>query len=253
MNLNSPKNPARGTWLIRSAITAFTSLLIGFVVSSVARPDRWLVERVAFEGAQRARIAELRHLADLRNGTLVWSVEPLAIATAVERHPWVRSAAVRVIWPDTVHVQIEEHEVAALLHDHDRLLYIGHDGIAFLVAQPDDLDYPHITGIGRELDALHPQLGNLAVRDALHLIDHLDREGLVAREDLSEIAFSTSLGFTVHTDGARIVFGHGGLQRQIDRLSALAAGGLDLKSRTYIDLAPTTVAIVRPLEIPAGG
>lgn len=253
MNLNTPKNPVRGTWLIRASISTITTLVAGLVVIFVVHPDRWLIERVVFEGAERARIAELRHLSDLRNGTLVWAVEPLAIATAVERHPWVRSAAVRVIWPDTVHIQVEEHRVAALLHEHDRLLYIGHDGAAFLVAQPADLDYPHVTGIGRELGAKHPQLGNLAVQNALHLIDRLDREDLVAREDLSEIAFSPSLGFTVHTSGARIVFGHGDLQRQLDRLSALVAEGLDLRRRAYIDLAPETVAIVRPLEIPAGG
>ena len=234
----------------------------------VVRPEQWLVERVAFEGQRRATPAELRHLSDLRNGTAIWQVDVERVAEQLERHPWVRSATVTVAWPRTVHVDITEHRPVALLHRESDdpaesvIVYVDEEGTPFLPARPGDLDYPHLTGFEPELSRLHPDLGPLAIRDALWLITTLDDRGLVSRDRVSEVAFSRTVGFTLVTDQARLVFGHGDLAQQIDRLSLLVSQGLSLEDPTYIDLAPATVAIVRPLRplppapvqaVPAGG
>lgn len=238
------------------------------VLLLVVRPEQWLVERVEFEGQRRATVAELRHLSDLRNGTAVWQVDADRVADQLERHPWVRSATVTVTWPRTVHVEIVEHQPVALLHRESNdpaegaLVYVDEEGAPFLPARPGDLDYPHLTGFEPELSRLHPELGPLAIQDALWLITTLDDRGLVARDRVSEVAFSRTVGFTLVTDEARLVFGHGDLAGQIDRLSLLVSQGLSLDSPTYVDLAPATVAIVRPLRplppasaqaVPAGG
>jgi len=216
------------------------------------RPDLWLVEHVTFEGVTRVRTQELRHLLDLPNGTAVWMVQPGPLQQALERHPWVRRATVSVAFPDTVHVSIEERAAIALLHDGDHLLYVDQEGTPFLPADfrtgaMVDLDLVHLTGMGSELTALHPDLAPRAIRDALWLVAALDQRGLVASHRVSEVSFSRTSGFTVVAPPSRLLFGLGGLPDQVDRLARLVDSGLSLDEPRHVDLAPATVAIVRPL------
>jgi hypothetical protein len=232
---------------IRSTIAlgvAAVSLGTGWLV---LRPEAWLVERVIFEGAVRATPAELRHLADLPNGTAVWQVDREAVTRAVERHPWVREASARVQWPHTVIVSVEEHVPTAILHDQDHLLYVDEYGEPFLGVLPTDLDYPHLVDFEPELSRMHPELGRVAIRDALWLLSALDERALVSRDEVSSISFSRTAGLTVAAGPARLLFGLRDLPTQLDRLAVLASQGVDLKQPIRIDLAPATVALVRPL------
>lgn len=212
----------------------------------VARPDLALVEHVAFEGAERATAAQLRHLIDHENGTTMWEVDPAALARGAERHPWVRTATARRQWPATVVVSVEEYAPVALLAA-DRLLYVAADGTPIVEADASDLDYPLITGLPAA--DTHPDLPAVVLRDALALVDALDARQLVARGSLSEVAFADTRGFTVHlTSGARVRFGLSDHARQLDRLAALRDRDVDLSRPLLVDLAPATLALVRPLE-----
>ena len=92
-----------------------------------------------------------------------------------------------------------------------------------------------------------------ADRSLTGLLERLEARGLTT-EPVSEVAFSPSRGFTVHHGQARLVFGHGELPRQLDRLERLVREeALDLAGPTWVDLAPSTVAIVRPLPAAAEG
>lgn len=231
-------------------LTGAAALVGGFVL---VRPDLMLVENVEFVGNDRAQVASLRHLSDIRNGTTIWAADVEKARVGVERHPWVRSARARAVFPDTVRIEITERRPVALLRT-DALYYIDETGEVFLEVEGDDLDYPVISGVDAELAARHPDLPRLAVRDALALIDELDRKGLVFRGQVSELVFASTRGFTLHTvDGARIRFGLDGRERQVDRLAALIERDVDLSSPILVDLAPKSVAIVRPIEGPAAG
>ncbi len=238
-----------------------SAALIGLVGAlGVARPDLMLVEHVAFEGQSESSRAELRHLSDIRSGDRIWEVDVDQVARGVERHPWVRRAHVHRQFPDTVVVRVEEHVPVALLHyesrDADgsdgRLYYVAEDGSVFLTASGADLDYPSLTGISPSLEARHPGLPRLVVRDALHLLQTLDARDVVSRDQISEVAFRETRGFTVHVGQARIVFALTDVPEQVRRLAALLdSGTVDLDQPLHVDLGPKTVAIVRPLD-PAG-
>lgn len=240
---------ATSLWVRRaSALLVAPTLVVAF---ACVRPDCMVIERVIVDGLNRAQPGALRHLADLPNGTTVWNLDLDRVVAGVERHPWVRSANARLEWPDTVFIDVEEYEPVALLHVDGRYHYVDREGTPFLADVTDDLDFPSITGIGPDLERAHPDLPRLAVRDALWLLDALEQRGLVPRDRVSEIAFSRTRGFTVHTRGARMVFGLDELDRQISRLELLVTEGkVDLTSPTWVDLAPATVAIVRPLSGP---
>jgi hypothetical protein len=236
-----------GRWLAANAFLGPA----GVALFALVRPDLWMVERVVFVGREQTSVAELRHLMDLSNGTPPWRVDTDELARAVERHPWVREARVELHWPDELVVQVDERHAAALLHDGDDLLYVDERGVPFVRARGGDLDHVHLTGMGSDLDKVHPDLAPRAIHDALWLVDTLDREGLVPEEQVSEISFSRTSGFLVHTGRARLAFGHADLPKQVERLSILVARGLRLEEPHFVDLAPATVAIVRPLDLPS--
>ncbi len=218
----------------------------------LVRPDCMMVEHVVFDGAHHAGPGALRHLAELQNGTTLWSADLESVATGVERHPWVRSARVSRQWPDTLVVHVEERVPVAVLHYGD-VYYVDADGVPFLKGQLPSYDYPNLTGIDPGLERRHPSLPNLVVRDALALIDALEASGLTTTDAISEVSFSQTRGFTVHVERSRVLFGLSDTEKQLDRLSTLVSRGeVELSQPLWVDLAPSTVAIVRPLDGPTG-
>lgn len=232
----------RVSWRVPAALAVIAALLLFLGL----RPDQRLVEHVVFEGAHRATPVALRHLVDIRNGTTLLGVDLERAEQGAAEHPWVRSATATRRLPDTVVIEVDEHEPVALLH-RDDLYYVDRAGAVFLRARSDDLDYPVITGMDDALERAHPDLPKLVVRDALWLLDELDTRGLASRDAVSEVAFARSRGFTLHLgSGAELRFGLEGLDRQVGRLARLEAEGVRLDRPVVVDLAPEQVAIVRP-------
>ena len=220
------------------------------VALGLLRPDRLLVEHVVIDGAHRADASALRHLADVHNGATMWDVSLNGARKGLLRHPWVARATAERVWPDTVRLVVEEHVPVALLVQTNGLWYVDAEGNVFLAARGDDLDYPVVSGVDPALAKSDSQLGRVIVRDAIRLVDALDARGLVPRADVSEVAFDRDRGFLVHRRvGARIAFDFGRLDEQMDRLDILVhRQGVSLDQPLVIDLAPPTLAIVRPIN-----
>ncbi len=202
------------------------------------------VTTVTVSGTDEARPVEVRHLADVHLGTPVWAIDPSSVASAVERHPWVRSAQVEVAWPDRVEIEVQERKVAGIVLDRERWLYVDDQGAAFLEAV--ELDHPVLSGMGRELDRIHPDLGRLARARAVEILQVLQREEGLLLQQISEIRFAANVGFVVHTRGATLLFGIEEIERQVGRLARVVAMGVNLGERLTVDLAPEHVALVRP-------
>jgi cell division protein FtsQ len=212
------------------------------------RPDLAIVEEVRFEGQDRATHTSLRHLCDLRNGTSIWFLDLNSAEDKVERHPWVKHANARFEWPATVLISVEEYQPIALLL-FDGMYYVDHEGSVFARAQSNDLDYPVLTGLDEQLVAAHPDLPRLVINEAVWLLDELDEQNLIGYESLQEVHFSRTRGFVVHTMSSEVLFGLDALERGVQRLQTLLDNGLDLDGAVHVDLAPTSVAIVRPLDL----
>lgn len=213
------------------------------------RPDLYVVQTITFEGQDRATPAELRHLVGLPNGTRIWGLDLDRAAQGVQRHPWVQSANVRFEWPATVRVHVDERRPVALLR-HQGLFYVDARGARIAPATTDDIDYPVLSGIDPSLAELHPELPERVVQSALELIQALGERADIPAQNIAELRFSRSAGFTVYLiGGARLLVNLDGFERQVDRLPALVAQGVRLDGPIHIDLAPPSVAIVRPLEV----
>ena len=235
---------------------SLAAVLFGVATLATAwlvRPDLMLVEHVQFEGAERATVAALRHLSDVRNGTTIWSVDADAAAVGVRRHPWVRAAHAEVQWPDTLVVTVEEFVPVATVLLEDGLYYVDSEGTPFVTASGSDLDFPIITGLRLQHEGAHPDLARVVVREALSLVSLLDDRGLLFRRQVSEVSFSETVGLTVHAaSGARVAFGLQDVEARVDRLAALITEGVSLAEPLEVDLAPEKVAIVRPVVLGGG-
>jgi cell division protein FtsQ len=236
------------------AILALAALGSAVVIPSGAaaflllRPDLVLVEHVEFSGVRNADQRALRHLAGIENGTTMWGVDLAAARAGVLHHPWIRGARAERIWPDTVRITVDERTPVALL-SYGSTWYVDELGEPFLEATSGDLDYPLITGIDPSLEQKHPDLPRLAVRDALWLLSTLPARHLVPADAVSQIDFSSRRGWTMTVGRSQLVFGLEDLPRQADRLERLERDqGIDLSQPILVDLAPETVAIVRPLS-----
>ncbi len=241
----SVSNPS--SWIRPAAASLAAAGILGALV--LIRPDLMMVEQVAFVGNERASAESLRHLVDVQNGTTMWGADLTEAETGAVQHPWVRHARAARQWPSTVVVEVVEYDPVAIVQ-WGGMKYVDADGTVFLGSRTDDLDYPLLTGIDDELAASHPALPPLAIRDALWLLESLDVGGLAPREQVSEVSFSGSRGFTVHLNsGAEVLFGLDGLERQVERLAALQREhDLSLDRPVMVDLGPRRVAIVRPLH-----
>lgn len=233
-----------------SLLVAALMAVMGWLV---VRPEQMYVERIEFVGNQRATAAELRHLADVRNGVRLWEVDLRSLTAGVSRHPWVSSVEAERRFPGTVVVRVTEHEPVAMLAVGADLFYVDAAGTPFLHAQADDLDHPVIVGLDPDFISRDARLPGLILHDALWLLDQLDARDLIPRARVSELRFQPTRGFTLQTAGAlpghataEVLFGLGDYTRQLDHLGGLLDRDIDLSQPLHIDLAPEKVAIVRP-------
>ncbi len=231
---------------------ALTVVVLSVAAFGLVRPERLYVSKVEFEGHARAHEAELRHLSGVRNGATIWEVDVADVSASVLLHPWVSKVTTTRRLDGTVHVAVQEHDPVALLSHGGQLYYLDAGGRPFMRALTDDLDHPIISGLGPELEQVNPELPDLVVNDALWLMEQMHERGLVDRQQISEVRFSRTRGFTVQLAGsqpaARVLFGFGSYERQLDHLASLLHRGVDLSEPLHVDVAPRTVAIVRPIE-----
>ncbi len=192
--------------------------------------------------------AELRHLANVRSGQTIWSVDLGGIVQGVMRHPWVASVDASTRWPDTVVIRVTEHRPVMLLQQ-GGLYYVNEAGELFKRARGSDLDYPVLTGLEPELAQERPQLARRILREALAVLSDVDASSELSIDDLSEIRFHPQDGFTlVLRGGTRLALGFEEPVERLGRLARLRASGLDTTEPRYIDLAPSEVALVTPLS-----
>lgn len=240
--------------LVRGALWVAGALAVSF---AALRPDRIVVERVVFDGVDRAALGELRHMADVENGTTLWSVDVDAVAENVERHPWVKAASVERRWPDALVVHVQERVPRLMAAWGGTLYYVDDAGVPFLVAEPNDLDHPVLIGLSRELDEVNPRLSWLVLHDTLWLLDALASRKLVPTTDVAQITFERTRGFTFTLKGgtrerrtSEILIVPGDYDRQLEHLQRVLQEGVRMGAPVRIDVAPPRVALVRRLDGP---
>lgn len=224
--------------------------VLGLLTHQVAEGESWEVQDVHVAGNVRVSEGAVRHLANIRQGTHLFTVDLTRAVTDVQAHPWVRRAEARRVVPGTVELVIEEHQ-PALLVALDRLWYADRTGVPFAPATTDDLDYPVVTGIGQRLAEARPDLARGIVLGAMRILDSVDGDPRIGPSQISELRFDDQTGFTVVLrSGTELIMGFDGPETALARLDQMVGAGLVLEKPQRIDLDIATVAIATPLPPP---
>lgn len=195
----------------------------------------------------RVPTAHLRHLVDVRQGQHLATINTADVARAVERHPWIASATVRMELPSTLRVTVTEHEPVMMVAL-DALWYVDADGRPFHRADTADLDYPTLTGIDADLVDGHPEIASAIVGRALGLLRDAAAPPLHGTAAISEVRFHRRTGFTVVLrSGTELLMGFQPPNEPLARLDLMVQQGLDLSTPQRIDLNAASVAIATPL------
>ena len=232
----------------RVLVAASLSGMGAWVGHYVATNPDWRVEDVRFVGNSHADVPALRHLSDIRTGTHLAQVDLNRAIAGVERHPWVKHASARRVFPAAVEITVEEYTPVMLLAL-DRLWYVDKDGVPFTPAKDGDLDLPVLTGLDPAFACREPDLARAVVTGGLRVLNSWTTHGgAVPADDASEVAFNAAHGYDlVLRSGTRLILGFGDPADPLGKLDRLVAAGLDLKTPQRVDLDMETVAVATPL------
>ncbi|WP_428262774.1 cell division protein FtsQ/DivIB [Haliangium sp.] len=179
-------------------------------------------------------------------GSNLFSLDLAAARAAVEAEPRVASASVRRRLPDTVVVEIEEHQPAIVV-EMDGLYLADAEGHVFaraLTERGDGAGLPVITGITRDAYAADPELAEMAIRrglEAAALYQAQPSQDGPSRPALGEVHVDPRRGITFFTYDTAVAVrvGHGSADMLRARLSAfdLAWQALSADERSRVRIA----------------
>ena len=194
----------------------------GYATSS----PRFEVRALAFEPTAHVDELRLRTLVGLPSGTNILSVDLDEVAARIAADPWVARARVVRELPDTLRIEIEEHEPAAVLLAGDFLLVDAH-GTAFKRMEEGERgQLPIITGVDRATLYTRPGHAAQVVARALEV----EREWTTKhRPRLSEIHIDLGLDVTLFTaeTGSQLRLGRGHIAPALARYDAVRAALAD--------------------------
>ena len=183
---------------------------------------RFEARALVFEPTPHVSDAELRALMGITPGTNILSLEVDGLAGKISEHPWVRRASVTRELPDTLIVEVEEHQPRAVLLAGEFYL-VGDEGIPFKPLETGERGtLPIITGVEAQSVFTEPEHAQKIVSQAL---DILEIYGTKQRPRLSEINIDDTGAATLYTAdlGSQLRLGRTEIEAALTRYDALRA------------------------------
>ncbi|MCW5213743.1 FtsQ-type POTRA domain-containing protein [Desulfobulbus sp. US5] len=195
-------------------------------VQTLERSGVFSVRRVTVEGNRMSNEAQIRTLAEIKQGDQLFSVISEEVIERVRQHPWVDQVEVERVWPDTLTIRVHEYRPLAMINIEGKqqgLYYLDHHGIVFApVESLQDIDYPVITGFAPpdgsgEVPGLDLAEGAMAedVCDFLHVAAR--GNPILPLQSISEIHINREKGIIVYLveHPFPIYVGYGNIEKNI--------------------------------------
>lgn len=183
---------------------------------------RFEVRGLLYQPTPHVSDERLRELMGVAPGTNILAVDLEGLAQRIAEDPWVARATVVRVLPDTLKVDVVEHEAKAVLLAGGFYLLDG-EGMPFKpLAAGDRQRLPIITGIEPLALVQDPNGAGARIRRAL---DALDAYKAKERPRLSEIRVDRDLAVTLYTAemGSELRLGRGTIDAALSRYDALRA------------------------------
>ncbi len=192
---------AKGRYVLLAVL-----LLIVAGVVSYFNSKAFVIKQVTVDGEYYTPAEKIIKQAGIPANINPDSLNFLAVINRVEKLPYVRQAFVRVIPPNTLHIQVEERQPAAMLIQGDNRMYVDTSGVRLPVMEGKVVNVPLVygfkaTGAGDSVRAK-------TFKTISHFLEKLQAHKL-ANVTLSEIVYTPDDGVVALTqnNGVKVIFG----------------------------------------------
>jgi cell division protein FtsQ len=212
---NRSKGEFRKTWLRRLAwgfgFLTLAAICLGLLVGyhQLLTCDAFCIKdinTIEIEGARRLSRALLLEQSKVTPGASLLGIRPGQVERALMAHPWVAKAEVSRVWPNNLHLKIQERDPVALVQFGEELLYMDRQGMIFKPLSPGDPhNFPVVTGLTPE--EFRHAAGDLpeVVAQVFQLMDVLKTTPAPLNlENISEIHVDLERGFTLYANGVGV-------------------------------------------------
>jgi cell division protein FtsQ len=199
-------------------------------------------------GTERVPQAELIQLAQIRGGTSLLRIDVERIRAQIMRHPWIREALVRRVYPNALEVIVYERRPIAILESANRHLI---DAEGYLLSQATPVEAAHlprfVTGLSHTA-APGERLTDPAIHAGLHLLRQAQDSAFFRDSGISQIDIIDTERFLINTSRGKVIVGQSlvGIDQKLEFFPVLDEA---LRSRArrpeYIDVSVEHQIIVK--------
>ena len=198
-------SPVRSVVMFVLAVAGISGVLAGghYLWQGLRQSPQLYVKSVQVSGLDRVEEAELLAYADIGVDTPILDVNLDDVALSVNLHPWVAQTSIRRKLPETITIEVTEHEPAMLLA-HGVVYVANVDGKLFKPLETDDaLDLPVLMGLSApEKHDVETREENVRItQEAIGLAVDMAAHS-AALGQLQEIHYHPNLGWSMVTSGA---------------------------------------------------
>ncbi|MBI4682154.1 MAG: FtsQ-type POTRA domain-containing protein [Nitrospirae bacterium] len=226
----------KGTMVLLIAVLA-AAVILGLKIFE----QQLRVKEIMISGNNRLDRDDVLDALKVKRGESLFELDFALVRARLKLNPWIKSAALRKQYPDTLEIKIQEAEPRALLSIKEQLYLIDGDGNV-------------LEQIKGETPPFLPVIKNINpgirkdIAEALKLVEALSAKSDFIERESIEIGLE-SYGLTVNIDGAFIKVGYGSYPEKFQRWRELEP---EIRKRgvpiQYIDLRFKDSVIVKPLE-----
>ncbi len=227
-------------------ITAFVLLVSALAtvayISYIKIISAFPIKRTIFTGNKHLTIDELRALAGIHGKESLIALSGKSVSQRLLKSPWIRSASVSKVFPDTLSIVISEVVPFALLDVNGHIFLTDDKGNLLEELKDNTIPFlPIITG-----DPFKEKEG---FSEALTLAKTMIDMGFSSERDQIEIVLSKPQELTSVIDGTVVKIGVGEYREKLERLLELQE---EIQRRKipvdYIDLRFANRVVVKPIK-----
>ncbi len=200
-------------------VVATVSTILIYCYQFVTTSSFFALKHLIITGVGRHNQEDIVKLCALRKGENLLALKLNQIRTRLEKDPWIRSARVERMLPDTLRISVVREEPCAIVRA-EKLYYMNRWGEIFKeVARGEPVNLPVVTGLADLGSEAREQL-----RQVASFIEILKtRKGAINFASLSEVHIDSTGHFSVYFTGvpAEIQMGLPGLELQLAKLDRL--------------------------------
>ena len=172
-------------------------------------------QKITISGNVRASDAEILEAADIeREDFNLVEFNVTEVRQAIEALAWVKRAQISIDYPDTIHIQIEEHVPLGIVSD-KQLIVVDTQGHPIKMwAGTDDLRPPIVSAAKKKISE-HPEL----IREAFGIAQLAQTMGYP--HQIEEIHYDDATGYALFTDTTEVRVGYDRFEERLTRLMAV--------------------------------